>query len=74
MDLELGPDDIAFRDEVRAFTAANVTPAMRRAHDLTTSFIDDPHEAIEFHVDGLRQEGYPIPEPQTTSSYVELPV
>lgn len=30
-------------------------------------------EAIEFHVDGLRQEGYPVPEPQATSSYVELP-
>ena len=31
-------------------------------------------EAIEFHVDGLRQEGYPVPEPQASSSYVELPV
>ena len=30
-------------------------------------------EAIEFHVDGLRQEGYPVPEPRTTSSYVDLP-
>ena len=30
-------------------------------------------EAIEFHVDGLRLEGYPIPEPQASSSYVELP-
>jgi len=30
-------------------------------------------EAIEFHVDGLRRDGYPVPEPQTTSSYVELP-
>jgi predicted RNase H-like HicB family nuclease len=30
-------------------------------------------QAIEFHVDGLRQEGYPVPEPQATSSYVELP-
>ena len=30
-------------------------------------------EAIEFHVDGLLQEGYPVPEPQATSSYVELP-
>ena len=30
-------------------------------------------EAIEFHVDGLRQEGYPVPEPQATSSYVEIP-
>jgi predicted RNase H-like HicB family nuclease len=31
-------------------------------------------EAIEFHVDGLREEGYPVPEPQASSSYVELPV
>jgi predicted RNase H-like HicB family nuclease len=31
-------------------------------------------EAIEFHIEGLQQEGYPVPEPQTTSSYVELPV
>jgi predicted RNA binding protein YcfA (HicA-like mRNA interferase family)/predicted RNase H-like HicB family nuclease len=30
-------------------------------------------EAIEFHVDGLRQDGYPIPAPQASSSYVELP-
>jgi len=30
-------------------------------------------EAIEFHVDGLRQEGYSVPEPQASSSYVELP-
>jgi predicted RNase H-like HicB family nuclease len=30
-------------------------------------------EAIEFHLDGLREEGYPIPEPQASSFYVELP-
>jgi predicted RNase H-like HicB family nuclease len=30
-------------------------------------------EAIQFHVDGLRQEGYPIPEPQASSSYIEFP-
>jgi len=30
-------------------------------------------EAIEFHVDGLREEGYPVPESQVSSSYVELP-
>ena len=29
--------------------------------------------AIEFHVDGLREQGYPVPEPHTSSSYVELP-
>jgi predicted RNase H-like HicB family nuclease len=30
-------------------------------------------EAIEFHVDGLQQEGFPVPEPLASSSYVELP-
>lgn len=31
-------------------------------------------DAIEFHVDGLKEEGYPVPEPHASSSYVELPV
>jgi predicted RNase H-like HicB family nuclease len=31
------------------------------------------HEAIAFHLDGLREEGQPVPEPQTYSAYVELP-
>jgi len=30
-------------------------------------------EAIAFHLDGLRQEGEPVPEPHTYSAYVELP-
>ena len=30
-------------------------------------------EAIQFHIEGLREEGYPVPEPQTSSAYVELP-
>jgi predicted RNase H-like HicB family nuclease len=34
---------------------------------------ENMREAIEFHVDGLRQEGLPVPEPKTFSSYVELP-
>ena len=29
-------------------------------------------EAIEFHLDGVRQEGYEIPEPSTYSSYVDV--
>ncbi|GAH39960.1 unnamed protein product [marine sediment metagenome] len=29
------------------------------------------HEAIEFHLEGLRKEGYEIPEPTTTSAYVQ---
>lgn len=31
------------------------------------------HEAIAFHLDGLREDGQPIPAPQTYSAYVELP-
>ena len=29
-------------------------------------------EAIEFHLEGLREEGYPVPEPSTSSAYVEV--
>jgi predicted RNase H-like HicB family nuclease len=29
-------------------------------------------EAIEFHLDGLRQEGFPVPEPNSSSAYVEV--
>ncbi len=29
-------------------------------------------EAIEFHLEGLRQEGYEIPQPSSYSSYVEI--
>jgi predicted RNase H-like HicB family nuclease len=31
------------------------------------------HEAMAFHLDGLREDGQPIPEPQTYSAYLELP-
>jgi predicted RNase H-like HicB family nuclease len=30
-------------------------------------------EAIEFHLEGMRLEGLPAPEPHTYSSYVEVP-
>jgi predicted RNase H-like HicB family nuclease len=29
-------------------------------------------EAIEFHIEGLRQEGYEVPEPNSYFSYVEV--
>ena len=29
-------------------------------------------EAIEFHIEGLKEEGYDIPEPTSRSSYVEI--
>ena len=30
------------------------------------------HEAIEFHVEGLREDGQPIPEPSSSIEYVEV--
>ena len=30
-------------------------------------------EAIEFHMEGLRKDGLPIPEPKTLCEYVEAP-
>jgi predicted RNase H-like HicB family nuclease len=30
-------------------------------------------EAIAFHLDGLREDGQTLPEPNTYSTYVELP-
>ena len=29
-------------------------------------------EAIEFHVEGLKEEGMPVPPPSTSSAYVEV--
>lgn len=29
-------------------------------------------EAIEFHLDGMREEGYSIPEPSSESTYLEV--
>ncbi len=48
MDLELSAADRAFRDEVRAFLAEAVPPAMRRAEALTTGFVSDPDVAAPF--------------------------
>ena len=31
-------------------------------------------EAIEFHLQGLRQEGYPVPRPTSYSTYVDVPI
>ena len=29
-------------------------------------------EAMEFHLDGMKEEGYPIPEPTAKSTYLEI--
>ena len=30
------------------------------------------HDAIEFHIDGLRLAGYPLPEPRSKAAYCEI--
>lgn len=42
MDLALSPDQHAFRDEVRAFLATELTPAMRRGAALTSGVFAEP--------------------------------
>ena len=30
------------------------------------------HEAIAFHLDGLQEEGQPVPQPTSTAAFVEV--
>jgi predicted RNase H-like HicB family nuclease len=32
----------------------------------------DSHRPIEFHLEGLREEGFEIPEPSTYSSFIDI--
>ena len=44
-------------------------------HGRTIEEIDrNIREAIELHLEGLREEGEPIPEPHTAVAYIELQV
>src|SRR6478672_5104548 len=60
MDISLTAEDRAFLDEVRSFLDANVSPAMRRAGELTTGFIVDPEISIALHR-ALAQQGWSVP-------------
>ncbi|PZQ65537.1 MAG: acyl-CoA dehydrogenase [Phenylobacterium zucineum] len=46
MDLELTGDDLAFRDEVRAFLEANLTPELRAAGQRLTSVFCEPQYSL----------------------------
>lgn len=59
MDLTLSPEDLTFRDEVRAFLAEVVTPDMRRAQALSTGFVSDPEIALPFH-QALARKGWSV--------------
>jgi acyl-CoA dehydrogenase len=60
LDLLLNPEDLAFRAEVRRFLGDNVTPEMRRAIDLTTGFIVEPHVVRELYR-ALDRKGWSVP-------------
>lgn len=32
---------------------------------------NEMHDAIEFHIEGLRLSGYPVPEPRSQAAYCE---
>jgi alkylation response protein AidB-like acyl-CoA dehydrogenase len=49
MDLELSAEDLAFRDEVRAFLDAELTPELRKAGQRTTSVFTDRDWNLPWH-------------------------
>lgn len=64
MDLELSPADLAFRDEVRAFLDANLTPELREAgRRMTSVFCDKVHSLAWqriLHAKGWVAPSWPI--------------
>jgi len=49
MNLDLTPEELAFRDEVRAFLDAELTPELREAGNRTTSVFTDKEWNIPWH-------------------------
>jgi predicted RNase H-like HicB family nuclease len=47
-------------------------PGCIAAADTREEVIELIHEAIEFHIEGLREGGEPIPEPAHSIEYVEV--
>lgn len=64
MDLEWSADDIAFRDEVRAFLDANLSDELRAAGRLMTSVYADHHLQMEWqrrlHARGWAAPAWPV--------------
>ena len=36
--------------------------------------LEEIREAIEFHIEGMREDGEPVPEPQTTAAVVDTTI
>ena len=61
----------AFALLIATFAVDALTP-----QTLVIAIVSNPQmkDAISFHRDGLKEEGISLPEPRTSSSYVEVPV
>lgn len=64
MDLNWSPEDLAFRDEVRAFLDDRLTPELRQAGRLMTSVYADHHASMEWqrilHERGWAAPAWPV--------------
>lgn len=60
MNLELSPEEQAFRTEVRDFIAANLTDEMRQGQRLTTGVFPEPHVSLPWHRK-LNERGWVAP-------------
>ncbi len=60
MRLSFTPEELAFRDEVRAFLRQNLTPEMRRAAHLGTSVFSEPDVGLQWHR-ALHRRGWVAP-------------
>ncbi|HSV79523.1 MAG TPA: acyl-CoA dehydrogenase family protein [Ramlibacter sp.] len=60
MDLQLGPAELAFREEVRAFLAANLTDALRAGQAATTSVYPEPEVSVPWQR-ALQARGWLVP-------------
>ncbi|MDO9165826.1 MAG: acyl-CoA dehydrogenase family protein [Rhodoferax sp.] len=60
MNLELSPADLTFRDEVRAFIAANLTNALREGQRGTTSMYPEPEVSGPWQ-QALQAKGWLVP-------------
>ena len=49
MNLEFTADELAFRDEVRAFLDAHLTPELVRAQQMTTTVFPEPEVSMPWH-------------------------
>jgi len=61
MDLSLSDQDLAFRDEVRSFLAAELTPALKTAGQNRTSTFQEPESALAWQAI-LHEKGWLVPD------------